>query len=453
MPAAEFSFAGHARWQLFFATPNGAALALSLCLPVVWMMYPGVHDRRPPVAARVALFLLEALIWFALAKTYSRGGYVAALCGMSAFHLLAAGRAGRSAWSSLLARSALAAAMCALTGLGARSSIPYIMSDASVLHRVDVWRGACKLISASPWTGWGFGNSGKFYVNWIQDGSAVHTYKGVLNLFLQVAAEEGLLSGFILVAVVLVGVAFPLAGRSALFRAHLAAASALLIWAVANQFSTLGEDVLLYVLPAAWAVVAFDGVRRLAPGPRLRLAAVCGTAAAFVWAAVFAYGLDYQHAWHLRNLGGRGIAVSHGQPDEAVDLYLDLRVLGRVPGQRIRQAMLDQGGRREVRVWNRSADKTERTATAVFFGRTCRLPELRDYGRVVLVNPPADAAELLADRPHGRVQYVVLVSGEQSAAAGSLQAIDGRRGADTGRAGNLYLAENADRAWASAARL
>jgi hypothetical protein len=67
---------------------------------------------------------------------------------------------------------------------------------------------------------------------------------------------------------------------------------------------------------------------------------------------------------------------------------LDLHVVGRVPGQRLRRVL--STGANELRIWNEDPLTPERASVGVFFGRTCRLEAIKDYERVVLVNPPAE---------------------------------------------------------------
>jgi len=64
--------------------------------------------------------------------------------------------------------------------------------DRSVGNRVELWGGGLKMIAASPWRGWGAGESGRAYLNWFQDLERAERFTTMVNSYLSVAVEYGL---------------------------------------------------------------------------------------------------------------------------------------------------------------------------------------------------------------------------------------------------------------------
>ena len=391
MASALPAFCAVVRWSYTLSSPNCAALVIALLLPVLWWLWPGRSAESKRAPWQVGLVLcVEAALCFLLAKTLSRGGFIAAVAGLTFFHVLTGRRAGITgrmgfAWRAFIVRLSLYFAAAFAGGLYARSNLAYVAEDRSVLNRIDVWKGACALVAYSPARGWGFANSGKMYVNWIQEHSTVHVYRGVMNVFLQLAVELGLPVALVALAAALTMIVWPLF-ESASSPLAIAASSAICVWLIANTFSTLGEDWEVYAMILAWVGVWLSQLRA-AP---LRWAAPVTTAAVatvVVGAGIYAAGCHFKSPLAITDIHRKGVAVSSGKHNFVADVYLDLQVLGRVPGQRLRRVL---GGTesKELRIWSEGPSTGERAPVGVFFGRTCRLEAIQQYQSIILVNPP-----------------------------------------------------------------
>jgi len=78
------------------------------------------------------------------------------------------------------------------TGFFARIEPSYISQDASAGNRLTLWKGGLQMIAASPWRGWGEGKSGPEYMHWFQPLEAKEAYAGMVNSYLHVGVEHGL---------------------------------------------------------------------------------------------------------------------------------------------------------------------------------------------------------------------------------------------------------------------
>ncbi len=296
-----YYFNGILRWNLLWPSPNLAALALASAIPILWQFDVG-RGRRPFLWA--AAFAVETGLIFCLARTFSRGGLVGLAVAAVYFALWHAWRAGRLGARSPLvfasvpfaARLGAAAACCWISGFAGRLAPAYVESDGAVLHRLELWRGAIKMASTRPILGWGAGESGIMYSDWFQPLGHTWHYLGMVNSYLELAVEHGLLAlGF--VVALLVGLAtLPFDGRvtrEGTAAAQGAAAASVVAFGTAAFFSSVNGALSAAAVAAAAALLVAAlhfGCEQPAGAPVCRGSRPIGLAALVLVASVWSAG-------------------------------------------------------------------------------------------------------------------------------------------------------------------
>jgi hypothetical protein len=156
-------------------------------------------------------------------------------------------------------------------GVWGRSAPGYIIRDASIGNRFELWKGAAKLIFTSPLGGWGFDDTGAAYMNWFQAVDNHTYYRGMVNSFLQIAVAYGLpaLFGVVFVALLALknGASVLLPSLEAGYSTHsemswnarrpvmLLCFLWLVIWGIGSCFSTMLSSLMLFGPPILAAFV------------------------------------------------------------------------------------------------------------------------------------------------------------------------------------------------------
>lgn len=328
----------HLRWNLGWENPNPAGAFVAMAIPWLWAVaavtpIPAKRHWRWVVALA---FLGEALLWFLLCKTYSRGALVAVLLAGAVFSGLTWYRiGGQRTMRRMVPRMLVIGGLLWGTGFFSRLDPGFVAGDASAVNRLTLWQGGLRMIAASPWRGWGTGNSGSGFMHWFQPLEADESYAGMVNSYLHVAVERGLpvLGGVLTLAFALLLLAAVLLrndrrGSGGIPAGTAAAACSLVVFLVANVFSTLWIFANLWWLPAlatAWILAA--GIRcRTGVGWRVLGAGwllACASTATLWWAgqtreAPTTIRLRKDGAVVCQAAGGSGVNVGILLPDPTV---------------------------------------------------------------------------------------------------------------------------------------
>lgn len=237
-----FYFGDQLRWNLGFETPNIAGALVAVAIAFLLPFTSKIPNKKRRLLAFAVLLAVEILLWFTLAKTYSRGALVAAgICFVccNAFMFFRTESKCRILGIAL-AKAVAVSAILLYSGFANRISPEYIGNDGSTSGRIALWTGGLKMVAQAPVCGWGVDKSGEEYINWYQDFSDERKYAGMVNSYLHIAVERGLPALFAALSIL----AFPLFADFRLWRKNgdllaLALGLVLLSLCVSNIFSTL----------------------------------------------------------------------------------------------------------------------------------------------------------------------------------------------------------------------
>ncbi len=361
-----YFFGEHVRWNLGWNNPNQAGVFVAMWIPWLWALGMWVVGTRNEDgagrswyglrrdAAATLVLAAELVLWFLLCKTYSRGALVAV--GMAGVVLLL--------WRLIRDRRIKGIGMISVrliavgvllfaTGFFSRIDPRFVSQDASAGNRLVLWKGGLQMIAASPWRGWGAGQSGSNFTHWFQPLAATERYGGMVNSYLHVGVEYGLP---VLVAVLTgaVGLCFLVWGNAGAGRTNnglsreaaaifiMAAGSSWLVFLIANVFSTLWIFRNLWWLPAANGLVilasawAMLGMRSF--GMMARALGMAAVLSLLVAAGLYVIGKSVRSDARIAYLpGDRVVVAGAGRQDGRMLIFPESSVLGEDWGKEIRR--------------------------------------------------------------------------------------------------------------------
>jgi hypothetical protein len=128
--------------------------------------------------------------------------------------------------------------------------------------------GGLHLVSIKPWLGWGKGESGNAYMQWIQDPSASTFHGGMTNSYLHIAVEFGL--PVLAIAICALLIPFFLGSTCAGTRPFQtiaqfrAVAASVVAFAVCSCFTTSWQEITVsWLIVLSWVVLAVLGLHLL----------------------------------------------------------------------------------------------------------------------------------------------------------------------------------------------
>jgi len=171
--------------------PNRLGALLVLGLPAALAL--SVGQRRP---ARLAIYLLAALVGLGLVFTYSRAAWLGAVVALAAWLVLSGRGAARRHWRWAVVGFLLSAVLAALLAwLPARQRALSVVEDgdSSLASRVAVWRDALGVIAERPLLGAGLDAFQEARLAHLNETSALLPCRQAHNELLGLAADLGLL--------------------------------------------------------------------------------------------------------------------------------------------------------------------------------------------------------------------------------------------------------------------
>lgn len=341
------------RYSFLWENPNHAGAIFAMLAPICWRFT--LQDREAPPASRLTkgtALAGDGLLLGLLVLTQSRSGIVAWFVALVYF-LVIDGSGAASAQDRLkfgVNRAAILLVLLLTTATGARVA-QAVGEDASVTNRFPLWKGGLQLIAASPWSGWGAGEAGLAYMQWIQSPDSELFYGGIVSSYLTLAAESGLPVLMLVVSALVIPIALAFSGskEGPLTRRRLmqVSASGLLAFAIAAIFNTLFVFLSVMVAPLLLLVVFWASALGNLGGsrPLFRAVLVGMVASGAVAAALFAGGvvLNQSGTWTLGRAESGIVTMDRNQSSHASSTTLlivaDSLTLGRSYGKIIRAAV------------------------------------------------------------------------------------------------------------------
>jgi hypothetical protein len=351
---ANFYFHGSLRSDFGFPTPNYAAAFFAPLIPWIWGLIALTLRAKEKPVHNVGFFgaiALEGIVWVCLIVTLSRGGFFSACVAAIAF--LMSFKACVNCARAVLVRVALLGILLFFTNFSSRIGLGVLSGDASVTHRLTLWKAGLEMMAIEPTRGWGAGESGRAYMNWFQDQAASEKYTTMVSTPMTIAVEHGLplLAAIIFAHLLLVGSGILFSKNNA---AHASTASiivscaqaSVVAWAVANCFSTLWGDIRLWVVPSiSYSVLILTAALSLKRVASKLLAITLAVTVSITFVLYFG-GRAFLGTLPLKinRIGESGIEISNGcaQNNGAAtywNFWCDPVVAGPVPGKKLRQAI------------------------------------------------------------------------------------------------------------------
>lgn len=362
----EYLYKGVSRLSWGFGSPNQLGAFVASAIPLVWgaahavarrwSSPPQPKGKKParfvrPAPAQMGFWLVELGLWLALGATASRGAAVATLCAAAAW-VLGGLMLDRTRWGEMTRWFGLRVGMCILGlvvfSFGGRIAPGFLVQDDSIGNRFILWNGAANLVAASPWTGWGVGESGNAFMQWVQPLHKTEAYKTMVNSFLHVGVERGIpglgLLLFLTFSAVSCALVFERRVQSVAMRGLVRAASCIVLaWALNNVFSTLFKDWRLWILPGLAVGLLLGSLPFVRPPVAVffRWVGAMAAAAILAVAALWLVGLwsNARRQIQLTHPSRELTVLSRGSHAEKpqLGLLVDKDVLGGLHGHEIRR--------------------------------------------------------------------------------------------------------------------
>jgi len=208
----EFTHEGAVRYGFGFYNPNHAAALIVMLIPTLWMM----RSLLTRNLLKILVLVPELVLYAGLALTLSRAGFLALIVCATTWGFMshavtknetASGPRKIKRHSCLPGALRITVPVCIISLVAlACGALPRFLSwitnpDQSFLNRFKVWAGASRLLADNPF-GVGKGLSGKIYTSFYNQVPHA-SYRTMVNSFLTVIVEYGVLWGFLLLAILM----------------------------------------------------------------------------------------------------------------------------------------------------------------------------------------------------------------------------------------------------------
>ena len=338
----DFYFDGHLRWDWGFGNPNKTATLLACLLVLSQLIRLLIPNRRVGLGVFSVVFLALGV---SLIHTYSRGGIVAAVCGLAAWYGVAT--RGRFSLPPLLEgiTSIVLAVFLAVyaslpavnaTGRYTLGMLPGDAPDRSITNRIAVWKDAPRMMTDAP-GGWGRGNSGEAWTQWYQKPSTRYRYRTLVNSHLTWLAEWSWPGRFLYIAGWLAILSAGIAGKGRSPGESQVVAVATGVWVcfgAAATFSSVAESPALWIAPIL-CVLAMAYCLIRTPQNWIRMLILPQVVALLCVAALWSTGKIIPTETPIRRSSSATV-VGSGPPEKFL-LQPDKRILGGHYGFQIRE--------------------------------------------------------------------------------------------------------------------
>jgi O-Antigen ligase len=388
------------RLDLWWNNPNYTAAAIVAILPIIWMAQePNPWRNRSSI--RYFMLVVETVLTAGLGWTGSRGAFVGFLVALG---LLITGNKEKQSTQRFLSISRVAMVSIGLIiGNQSHRILNSASNDLSVIHRLTVWKECLGMIAASPLLGWGRGSSGAEYMQWFQSPSVVIIYHGLVNTYLHIAVEFGLLVFVSYLFAVISIIVICLGSSSKQIPANSMAKGCglgLAAFTTASIFSTLWLIRSLILIEIGLAIIGLYFAPKIATKTLKRIF-VSGAICCLLAFGLYLGGTMQLRSWRIRLLktGVIELASSRAEKKPEAVMILDRSTLGPLYGKEIRSVLDGEPTWDKITVIEPGTAVTKADIPAsskiyVFGASIARVSELLDDSRqVILVCPNVSVAE------------------------------------------------------------
>ena len=255
-----------------------------------------------------------------LLHTFSRGGIVALLVGMSGTAYFVLKRLTRKDFYALAGMCLLLLIFSFYLNSHKRYLNGIVNEDRSITNRLTIWKLVPQMMVAAPY-GWGWGESGKTFMRWYQDTERSEPYRTLVSSHFTWLVEVGWLLRFAYIALwfIVIAVCFPLSAS----QWNGITLGEWLCLGTGMLFSSVGETLLLWLIPTLFLIFTIGNrwllFRNILPMKRLISIVILSAISCFIFylTGMKGYQIFYD---------GRKTIVGKGKP--TIWLVKDETVLG-----------------------------------------------------------------------------------------------------------------------------
>lgn len=380
----EFFFKGVWRMDWGLGNPNKTAALIASLMVGLWALS---YVCRCGFWVALAGF---AGLGVCMVHTFSRGGFIAVVCGLTPVLLMAPRP---WPWRRIIG---VMVAVWVIVGASVylqaheRLGQGVGRADRSITNRLELWKSAPAMMLDAP-GGWGFGNSGRAFMEWYQPLDRNEPYRTMVNSHLTWLVEFGWVGRFLYLAGWLW--VFALCWPDARSRWLAIPFGMWLAFLVSAIFSSVAEESWVWVLPALALLAVWAWRWKVAVWPR-PIAWVLPPVAAAVAL------LMLPAIWQGSEIQRVRSAVVTGQCPPAVWVVVDEKVLGANYARSLRAFWREQGEACVGIVSDLRDLPSVAGAEVILTGRFSSAPSQKDLGNltgassILLVNPALYPQEL-----------------------------------------------------------
>lgn len=399
----EVFYEGHWRMDWGLGNPNKTAVLIAELMVASWIFAfwkPSSNLKRRTSNFSWGFWLslvLSTAFGVCLVMTYSRGGLVAAFCGLGVLLAFAPRPWARTRVIAILVTIFVLGSFAFFAKATTRYGQGIAEDDPSISNRLEIWKKAPRMMVDAP-TGWGWGRSGDAYMQWYQPLNRLERYRTLVNSHLTWMVEVGWFSRILYISAWIVVMSLCLQTRG---RRWLAIPFSLwTVLGIGAFFSSVGECVWVWFLPAvALAGVLFFRIRdNFWPNHRTWVGATVLIALCVV--GLYVAGIMTTTIYTIRGSSEVvSIRTKSEPPAKVLPLWMispDKTIVGEKYGHAIRKALVNLGSRFiGVAASNESIPKDE-PIQVVLMGKIPH-PSPSAQSKMVLLNPIGSPSQWLID--------------------------------------------------------
>lgn len=411
-----YTFHGINRLTFYWYTPNEVAFFIGeLIFLYIAFSTELIIRKKEYKILPFALAALGSPLSYALARTLSRGCILAIFIALmvAIIACFRAERKSRGNSAHLLFQYLAATAIILVISIFLTSAYQRISlnaaSDASIGHRLLIWKSFLPMFGAGSLSGWGPGHSPAVYSNWFQDPDLKLSYISLVSTYLDLGLDYGVLGVFLLVAVTTTVVRLPVQVMytdeisrfplSTILRTVYIGGIGIYV-VIANIFTSYAGRPLLFLVPLIFYFILFIELYKTIGLRHVFVVLRTSVISAGIFALILyrlALFTENREPVVCHNVDGTRVILRHRDSENGPTRYrifCDSAELGRTPGKPLRKwfAGTPSNTVLETEVYPFASDDLRRCQSPpdiiIAFGNTCSSVAGEDWkGKVCLILP------------------------------------------------------------------